>query len=225
MLGQRPEPIKNLERAVASLFQMYGGCDNCDHCLCCKIFSPVVYAEEIDFLAGFLGITPYEFEKKYLLKVYEKDPNFISYVINTVPCPFLQRDRCSIHIVRPFACSSFPIEIGMECVQLHGMNICPTATLIAEEIRDFIEKPNQSFKTVWKVRAPSGTKVDAPIFDPNMNDDYLNCINKVYKKIGVLELNQQDESEVYEINKFVWFLESKGLMYIDESDPYNKDWE
>lgn len=220
MLWQRPRHIKELEGAVVSLFKRYGGCDYCDHCLCCKIFSPVVYDEEINFLAKSLGISDNELEKKYLIKVSDQDP--ISYVINTVPCPFLQRNRCSIHIFRPFACECFPFEIGMECVQLHGVNICPTATLIAQEIRDFIENPNQTFKTVWEVRDRSGIKVDTLLFDPNMNDDYLNSINGVYKKIGVLELNQQDESEVYEINKFLWFLDSKGILYID---PDNTIWE
>jgi len=216
MFEKRPKAIKDLEIASDILFKMYGGCDNCEHSLCCKIFSPVVFRSEIEAIADSRYMASKDFEKKYLLKVNDKELDY--YVINNIPCPFLDKDRCSIHTMRPFACCSFPFEIGMEFVQIHGIELCPTSTLINEEIKDFLEQPKLKLKTVWEVRSRSGEKPDMKSLYSKTSHMYLDPIHDVYKKMGMFELNKQDRSEVYEMNKFLWFLESKGLIFIDEQE-------
>jgi Fe-S-cluster containining protein len=164
---------------------------------------------------------PIDFEHKYLLKVNDKNSNIDMnrYVMNNAPCPFLHNERCSIHGSKPFSCCAFPFEIGMEFVQLHGIEFCPTATLIAEEIREFLKKPHLNSKIVWEIRDRSGVKVHSPLeelMDAKNLDDIINPVEDKYKEIGIFELTQQDNSDVYEMIEFLWFLESKGLIGVNE---------
>ena len=221
MFEWKPMRIKQLEMACSYLFKLYGGCDNCSHKLCCRIFSPVILKGEITPIARSIKLKPIDFEKRYLLNVGDSNSNLKMhrYVIKNIPCQFLKDDECSIYNSRPFACSSFPFQVGMETVQIDGIEICPTATLIAEEIRGFLENPDINSEIVWEIRDSKDNKVDTQINkveDIKIPDEISKPIEESYEKLGISDITSQGVSDIYETVKFLWFLESKGLIGVNK---------
>ncbi len=71
---------------------------------CCKTISPVFKERDITRIAAYFKMRPADFTQKYLFLDEEGD-----YVLQSVPCPFLNKDNsCSIYEQRPFACRSYP---------------------------------------------------------------------------------------------------------------------
>jgi Fe-S-cluster containining protein len=135
--------------------------------------------------------------------------------MKNIPCLFLINGKCSIYNSGPFACSSFPFQIGMTEVKIDGIEICPTATLIAEEIREFLKNPNIDSELVWEIKDSNGKKVDTRINrlgNLKMFDEISKPIEESYEKFGIADITSQGTSDIYETIKFLWFLESKELI-------------
>jgi len=47
MFNYLPSEYKKIQADCDKLFEFYGGCDNCNHQLCCRIASPVMLWGEI----------------------------------------------------------------------------------------------------------------------------------------------------------------------------------
>jgi Fe-S-cluster containining protein len=78
---------------------------DCTKCAnCCKTMRPQVSREDFERISSFLEISETEFIEKYL----KKDDGGDKFEINTLPCPFLKDDKCSIYEVRPTDCQDFP---------------------------------------------------------------------------------------------------------------------
>ena len=78
---------------------------NCLDCAnCCKTKGPSFTKKDINRIATHLKISPPEFSDKYLL--INDDGN---YILKSTPCLFLKEDNyCSIYVIRPKACASYP---------------------------------------------------------------------------------------------------------------------
>jgi Fe-S-cluster containining protein len=110
---------------------------DCTRCAnCCKTLNILLDADDVDRIAGHVGMTPEAFTAKYLQAV-EGD----QFQIVVKPCPFLGADdRCTIYDVRPSACGEYPHtdKSGFaHRTYLHAANakICPAVFWIVERMR------------------------------------------------------------------------------------------
>jgi len=126
-----------LHQISKAIFEFYGGCETCEHELCCAQ-SPSIRRYEIEKMARYVGLGKKKFKKRFLKKI--NIPHNI-YKMRQ-PCPFRKNNECAIYPVRPSVCKNYPFDIGYGIVKLEGVNLCPTATLIASDIDIFIRKKN-----------------------------------------------------------------------------------
>lgn len=103
---------------------------------CCKSTPAIVLKSDVKRIAKHLSIPPKTFIRKYLLEDVVG-----GYVINGVPCTFLQEDNtCSIYEVRPQACRNYPHTDEGKIAQrakLHAHNtvVCPVVYSIVEHLK------------------------------------------------------------------------------------------
>ncbi len=109
---------------------------NCLQCAnCCRTTGPLFTSKDIDKLSAYLGITPDEFENKYLRLDEDGD-----LVFQTLPCPFLQDDNyCSVYDARPKACREYPHtdranQQSILSITVKNATICPAVALIFERL-------------------------------------------------------------------------------------------
>lgn len=78
---------------------------DCRQCAnCCRELQATLGREDIVRLAQAEGITPEQFERRYLDKSDEPD----RFLIRQKPCPFLEGKLCRHYHVRPESCAEFP---------------------------------------------------------------------------------------------------------------------
>lgn len=132
---QLKQRTKAMRQLLNEVFNFYG-CQKCN--LCCKAYTPVVFDWEIKRISKVLRTKPKKFRKKYLVKL---NLPLNEYELKS-PCPFLKDNVCSIYPVRPKICRIFPFELEpMEgIVRLTAVEVCPTATLIYNDLLEYHEK-------------------------------------------------------------------------------------
>jgi Fe-S-cluster containining protein len=111
---------------------------DCTRCAnCCKTMPPGVRKDDIEVIAGHLGLSREQFIETYLVV----DPVEGGYQMNATPCPFLgEDDRCTIYGVRPKDCRQFPHtnqEDFTARTYQHSANTqtCPAVFWIVEKMR------------------------------------------------------------------------------------------
>jgi uncharacterized protein len=82
-------------------FACQAGCTRC----CEQQGFVYLAAGDLERIAGFLGMTPEEFERRY---VYRTKNRLRLRVPRASQCFFLRPDGCSIHAVKPTQCRIFP---------------------------------------------------------------------------------------------------------------------
>lgn len=109
---------------------------NCLDCAnCCKTTGPLFTQKDITRIAKELNLKESELIRQYL-KVDEDN----DYVLNTLPCPFLDdQNYCSIYEFRPKACREFPHtdrvnQRGILRLTEKNALICPAVADIFEHI-------------------------------------------------------------------------------------------
>ncbi len=121
---------------LRKIFDFYG-CQKCG--ICCKAFTPVVQTIEIKKISRYLRTKPKKFKNKYCDK--------LNIPLNRhelkAPCPFLKNgNHCTIYSMRPYICCLYPFELDpfTGTARLISIEICPTATLIYNDVLDFHNK-------------------------------------------------------------------------------------
>lgn len=87
--------------AAGLRFQCQPGCTEC----CTQQGFVYLTEEDLIRIAKYLGITPSDFEQRY---VYRTRNKLRLRVPRQVQCPFLADSGCSIHTVKPAQCRAFP---------------------------------------------------------------------------------------------------------------------
>lgn len=106
---------------------------------CCKTTGPLFIESDINRIAKHLKLKPGKFIDTYLKKDEDND-----YVLQTVPCPFLDSDNyCSIYEVRPKACREYPHTNRNKMHQILNLTvknaeICPAVYEISRKLKDLI---------------------------------------------------------------------------------------
>jgi len=90
--------VRRLNAYVASKID----CRECANC--CRELAAALSHEDIARLARDEGITPEQFERRYLDKTDEPD----RLLIRQKPCPFLEGKLCRHYHARPESCAEFP---------------------------------------------------------------------------------------------------------------------
>lgn len=162
-----------LYRISKAIFEFYGGCDTCEHKPCC-LQSPSIRRYEIDKMAKFVGLGRKKFKKRFLKKI--NVPHNI-YKMKQ-PCPFHKNNKCAIYPVRPSICERYPFDILYGIVKLEGVNLCPTATLLANEIDVFVRKNNPDVKEEDKILEEVQTKAQKLLKEAYDDADLLTLENE-----------------------------------------------
>jgi len=135
---------------------------DCTQCAnCCKVLQPVVDAEDLDRLAGRLGISQGEFESRYVMR-----EEFGEMCLNISPCPFLKDNLCSVYEDRPKACRDFPYLQSEGFRQrmiavIENSARCPIVFNTLEELKRstaFLAQVRRTRRKGSKVRTEGGTQ-------------------------------------------------------------------
>ena len=97
---------KEVDRQVwETTKRVWAGID-CTACAnCCQVVKPSFNEDDVNRLAGRLGMTPLQFIDTYLEPNEDEDNPWIT---RTTPCPFLKDNRCSVYEDRPAECKGYP---------------------------------------------------------------------------------------------------------------------
>jgi uncharacterized protein len=98
------EEVDTLVCEIAERVWKTTDCTVCGNC--CKEVSPLLSENEVERLAGHLGMTSSKFASEYL-KPAERSEN-APWVMRERPCPFLKDNRCSVYEYRPANCREYP---------------------------------------------------------------------------------------------------------------------
>ena len=98
---QDGENIDNMVFALNKKVEAEVDCTVCGNC--CRSLMINVEQEEADDLTNYLGITKEEFEKRYVEK---SDSGMM--IVNTIPCHFLNDNKCTVYEHRFADCRNFP---------------------------------------------------------------------------------------------------------------------
>jgi uncharacterized protein len=111
-------------------------CTACGNC--CKEVSPALRENDVERLAGHLGMSSSEFASKYLKQAEpsEDDP----WIMRERPCPFLKDNRCSVYEYRPAACREYPYLHKSDFTSrtlsmIERLSECPAVFEVWEELK------------------------------------------------------------------------------------------
>lgn len=124
------------------IFNHYGSCDDCDSKICCTAYAPAIHRHEIDSIAKHINMKPKKFKRKFVVNL---NLPMNKYALQK-PCPLLTSEggKCVVYSCRPTACWIYPFQIlissEISLVFIEGIELCPVATIISEELKDFYEQ-------------------------------------------------------------------------------------
>ncbi|MEW7280445.1 YkgJ family cysteine cluster protein [Aquimarina sp. 2201CG1-2-11] len=107
---------------------------------CCKTTGPLFTVKDVERIAKFFRLKPWQFEEKYLRTDEDGD-----LVLQQTPCTFLGVDNyCSIYEVRPKACREYPHTDRKKFQQISNLTmknieICPAAYRIVEKMKERLQ--------------------------------------------------------------------------------------
>jgi len=197
--------VKKQGKQLMKIFEHYGGCEHCEHSLCCKINPPVVKNNEVTRIANHIKMNKNDFIEKYLLDY--TIPDFLpgetinDFLINEIPCPFLDNNKCSIYPVRPAACKWFPFQPAWKIITLEGIDICPTATLISSNVWEYQQKllKEMTKDEIEKMEEEASKKRKRR---KKFEDNILNPLDKIYNQLNITDIAMQNYMENYDSEFF-----------------------
>ena len=131
---------------------------DCTACAnCCVVVSPALTEDDVERLAGHLGMGSSEFKAKYLQPAESGADE--PWVMRERPCPFLKDKRCSVYEHRPASCRGYPYldrpEFKARTLGMIGrLSECPIVVEVWENLKQ---------ATRFRSRSARRDKVCGPI--------------------------------------------------------------
>jgi Fe-S-cluster containining protein len=118
---------------------------DCTQCAnCCREVKPLLQARDIERLANFLGMSLTSFCEKHLIESEDEE----GFYFNTLPCPFLEGNLCTVYDSRPDDCRSYPHlqkEDRVFCITtiFSNCSVCPIIYNVYELLKNELWDPEQ----------------------------------------------------------------------------------
>jgi Fe-S-cluster containining protein len=105
---------------------------------------PLLKPKDIKTLAAVLGLSDTAFCETYLVDSEEDD----GFNFNTLPCPFLEGNLCTVYSSRPDDCRSFPHLENKDRIFslssiLSNLSVCPIVYNVYELLKQELSDPEQ----------------------------------------------------------------------------------
>jgi uncharacterized protein len=119
---------------------------DCTKCAnCCKTMEPDFTKADVKRIADFKNVKPQALIDQYL-KIGDENPN--AFVSKTLPCTFLEDNKCSIYEVRPTDCKDYPNTQKKHFTSRsysHAANTvtCPAVYHIVENMKERFDGSNR----------------------------------------------------------------------------------
>ncbi len=98
-------PSKEIDARFTYYYEMVSKEIDCTKCAnCCIKMQPLLSSKDIDAMAAHLGLSYSAFCDSYIIEDDEED----GFVFNTIPCPLLKDNLCTVYSSRPQECRSYP---------------------------------------------------------------------------------------------------------------------
>ncbi|MCP5046918.1 MAG: YkgJ family cysteine cluster protein [bacterium] len=141
-------PSRKIDAIAQRLYAEVESQIDCTQCgNCCRSLETVFTGEDILQFSKQFKLTRLKFEEKYLEK-NEDD----KYILNKIPCPYLEGKMCSVYDSRPGDCDSYPHIYKKSLVPrlisiIHNCAVCPIVYNLYErlksEIWDMSDDPDE----------------------------------------------------------------------------------
>jgi uncharacterized protein len=119
---------------------------DCTQCAnCCKTRNAEFKKADVKRIADFKNVKPKDIVDQYL-KIDEENPT--AFLSKTLPCTFLEDNKCSIYEVRPTACKDYPNTQKKHFTSRsysHSDNslVCPAVFHILERMKEHFDTSNR----------------------------------------------------------------------------------
>ena len=130
-------PDTEVDRMVQELYNQEAGKFDCTTCARCCSTTPLLDDEDVERLAGSLGITSDEVTSRYL----KMDDDWGELTFNQKPCPLLNDKLCTCYAARPYDCWSYP-HLQKEGFRhrlistVNNASVCPVVFNVLERLKD-----------------------------------------------------------------------------------------
>ncbi len=139
--------VRNLDKIVHKLFKQISEAIDCTACgNCCKKMQPTLKKRDVEKLSKSLNITPDQFVTKYV----DKDENGDN-ILNLLPCPFLNNNKCTEYDSRPVDCDSYPHLHKKDFVfrligVVNNYSLCPIVFNVYEALKSRLKSEFTDFQ-------------------------------------------------------------------------------
>jgi len=137
--GIVPEDLPDLVEKIDVKVWDKVSCMDCANC--CKSMTPAYTKDDITRISAHFRMKPADFKARWL--TLERDTD--TWVNATVPCQFLEGNKCTIYAVRPLDCAEFPHHDKKpfdDYNETYRKNIvhCPATLLLIERLKHTVER-------------------------------------------------------------------------------------
>jgi Fe-S-cluster containining protein len=142
------EDIDSVVHEVCDTISRQIDCRQCANC--CKVVRPLLQQKDVNRLARALNMSEYDFIQEYLVEGDEDADR--GYFFRRQPCPFLNKNLCTVYPSRPHDCRSYPHLYKKEFIfrvnqAYFNCSVCPIVYNVYEGLKQRLWDRRQRMST------------------------------------------------------------------------------